>query len=392
MATYKIAFAVPGRFDAFDFAHALLARGHDVTILTNYPAWAVARFGIPPNRVRSFWAHGVASRVIHKYQRTPDSHWGEAALHTMYGRWAAGVISREKWDMVFAWSGAAEEILQSCNARNIPCVVTRGSAHIRTQHTLLAEEEKRIGLKIDKPTPWMIAREEREYQTAGLIRVLSSFALRSFVTEGIHQDRLWLNPPTADTSIFRPSAEAIQARQQRILSGAPLRVLFVGALSYQKGAWDLARVVNLVDNKHFSFRVVGPIANECLPLVSTLQNRIDFIPKQPQNDLPHQYGWGDIFLFPTIQDGFAVVLAQAQVAGLPIVATQNSGAPDIIVENLNGWVVPIRSPELIIERLNWCDEHRSELADMVEYAYQTYQPRTWDDCASEAEQMIALVK
>lgn len=42
----KIAIVVHGRFDAFDLARALIARGHDVTLFTNYPGWAVEPFGI----------------------------------------------------------------------------------------------------------------------------------------------------------------------------------------------------------------------------------------------------------------------------------------------------------------------------------------------------------
>src|SRR5690242_3588338 len=62
-AEMKIAIIVQGRFHAFDLTRALSERGHQVTLFTNYPQWAARRFGIGDAEVRSFWPHGVASRV-----------------------------------------------------------------------------------------------------------------------------------------------------------------------------------------------------------------------------------------------------------------------------------------------------------------------------------------
>src|SRR5262249_62293606 len=59
----RIDFVVHGRFYAFHLARALIARGHDVRVLTNYPGWAAERFGIPASRVKSFVTHAIASRI-----------------------------------------------------------------------------------------------------------------------------------------------------------------------------------------------------------------------------------------------------------------------------------------------------------------------------------------
>jgi glycosyltransferase involved in cell wall biosynthesis len=111
------------------------------------------------------------------------------------------------------------------------------------------------------------------------------------------------------------------------------------------------------------------------------------VPRLPQAELPGQYAWGDIFVFPTIEDGYAQVLAQAQVSGLPLLSTVNSGAPDMVTENVTGWLVPIRSPETCLERLRRMDAHRAELAAMVERIAYQFQPRSWDDVAREFERL-----
>jgi glycosyltransferase involved in cell wall biosynthesis len=92
-----------------------------------------------------------------------------------------------------------------------------------------------------------------------------------------------------------------------------------------------------------------------------------------------------VFLFPTIEDGFAMVLAQAAAAGLPVVTTANCAGPDLLREGETGWIVPIRSPEALAERLRWCDGHRPELAMMVARIHEQFQPRDWSDVAADLE-------
>src|SRR5206468_620270 len=108
-----------------------------------------------------------------------------------------------------------------------------------------------------------------------------------------------------------------------------------------------------------------------------------FVLRQPQLSLPSIYRQSDVFLFPTIEDGYAVVLAQAQAAGLPILATTNCSASDFVRDGENGWILPIRDPAAFIERLEWCDAHRNELARMVWATFDRYQPRDWSNVASD---------
>jgi glycosyltransferase involved in cell wall biosynthesis len=386
----KIAIVVHGRFHAFDLSRALLRRGHDVTIFTNYPKWAVERFGIPAENVRGLWMHGVATRVAGKLRGLgliPDC---EERLHTMFGRAAAAELMKESWDVAHPWSGVAEEVLQALEGKPTLRILMRGSAHISTQAELLEEEEKRTGSPQDRPSPWIISRELREYKMADKILALSSFARDSFIANGLSPQKVSMLPLGASIEAFRPSPQTIKERRRRILSGQPLRVLFVGTLSYRKGLYDLARVVKKLsslsagENK-FLFRFVGPELSEAASLKAELSDMAEFIPKQPQADLPNWYSWGDVFIFPTIEDGYAVVLAQASFSGLPVLTTTNSGGPDLIKNNETGWILPIRSPQSFVERLLWCDSHREELASMTLNIYNEFKPREWDDVAADFE-------
>jgi glycosyltransferase involved in cell wall biosynthesis len=381
----KIAIAVQGRFHAFHLARALLERGCDVTVLTNYPKWATARFGLPGDRVRSFWPHGVLARVMGRLEPRSASRGGEAWLHAMFGRWTARQLASERWDVVHPWSGVAEESLSSLKGTRTLSLLMRGSAHIRTQAVLLTEEEERTGLRQDQPSHWQIAREEREYGLADRIVVLSSFAYRTFISQGVPAEKLHFIPLGASLQKFRPAPEIVHARQRRLLAGGPLRVLYVGAMSFQKGLWDMARVVKALGTERFAFQFVGPQPLEARAVLSELRAAVTLRSKQPEAELPGVYAWGDVFLFPTIQDGFAVVLAQAAAAALPVLTTTNCSGPDLLREGESGWIVPIRSPEALAERLRWCDGHRTELATMVGRIHEHFQPRDWSDVATDFE-------
>ncbi|PYS45354.1 MAG: hypothetical protein DMG13_32320, partial [Acidobacteria bacterium] len=80
---------------------------------------------------------------------------------------------------------------------------------------------------------------------------------------------------------------------------------------------------------------------------------------------------------------YPVVLSQAQAAGIPILATPNCSAPDIVKENKNGWVLPIRNPGAFVEKLEWCHRNRDALARMVRSTYEAHNQRDWAQVASD---------
>lgn len=382
----KIAIVVHGRFYAFDLAGALLARNHDVYLFTNYPKWAVARFGFPAERVRSYWVHGVHSRVLSAVSGKLHTPFPEPWLHGSFGQWAARMVTREPWDIVYCFSGVAEELFTALEGSACARWLIRASSHIRVQAQILEEEERRAGVKIDRPSDWMIAREEREYSLADVILTVSSFAEETFRGTEV-SGKVVSIPLGVDAGDFRPSPDTIKARIRRISGEGKLRVLYVGTKSFRKGLIDLQRIALEMAGR-FEFRFVGPAEPQAHDLLNKLSANVEVLPSVPQSELPAVYAWGDLFIFPTVEDGFPVVLAQANASGLPILATTNCGASDFVRIGKTGWILPIRTPKAFMERLKWADEHRRELAEMVARIYGQFGPRTWDLVAQDYEQAM----
>ncbi len=378
----KIGIGVQGRFHAFGLAAGLIALGHDVTVFTNYPAIIAMRFGLPLKCVHGFPLHGVVVRLVEKLRlkrRFPDL---DGWLHAWFGRWLARRLGQQKWDVTYTWSSVSKEHLESPRTAILRLIV-RGSTHIREQRRLLVDERVRAGCPLEKPSEGIMCREEAEYALADAVFVLSTFSRESFLKVGLPPEKIRLMVAAVHVADFAATPEALQGRQQRLLSGEPLRVLSVGTFSHRKGALDLVAMADALPQDRFQFRFVGTVANEAAPLAEKARGRIEFIPRVPQSDLPQHYAWADAFVLPSIEEGLAAVLPQAAAAGLLILATPNSGAADVIHEGEKGWILPARGALAFVEKLRWIESHRAETTDMLRRPDTTSASRDWRAAAED---------
>lgn len=380
----KIAMVVPGRFHAFDLARALIKRGHEIRIFTTYPRWAARRFGLEPGILSSFWPLGIVDQAAARMGLSPKI---EAFLLTAFGKWAARQVGRENWDIVHEFSGAGEEVMRATRGKTCHLLL-RGSAHIRHQAQILREEAERTGVAVAQPSRWIIEREEREYASADYIVVISRFCYDSFVRQGVPAEKLLLLPLGVDTLAFRALEETLEQRCRRILSGAALTVLTTGQVSFRKGLYDFAKIAAACDGR-MRFRWIGAVRDEAREIVGKLPGCVEMMSYQPHQTLPRAYADADVFLLPTIEDGYALVLAQASANSLPIITTTNCSGPDFVQEDQSGWVLPIRTPEAFIDRLLWCDAHREHLARMVRDIARKFQPRDWNNVAADFESLCS---
>lgn len=391
----RVAIVVPGRFHAFQLASALVRRGHEVTVFTNFPASIVRRWDLSPRNVQGFPLHGVAVRVAERSRRLVRlGSSGKLAL-PIFARWALRQLRKGDWDVVQSYSGASLELLTSELPSRTLMVVRRSSAHIAEQRRILDEEVARTGIDIERPENWIVEREMREYDLADAVFVPSNFARETFIWRGFPPSRVQLLPMSADTRLFRCSRQNLESRQRRIIAGDPLRVLYVGALSARKGMWDIAEVLRAVEEHRFHFTFVGRVTPEAKEIFAEFKDRSDlsFRGHRPETELPLWYKDADIFLFPTLEDGFAVTLAQALASGLPAITTTNCSGPDLVTQGETGWVLAPRSAAEITGILEWCDGNRPELAEMsARVASSARRSLSWDDIAAEFEAAVGRAR
>jgi glycosyltransferase involved in cell wall biosynthesis len=381
----RVAIVVHGRFHAFDLARALQKRTDvEVMLLTNYSANDCQKFGVDPNTVSSFVLHRYAQAFFYRLIPWFFPGFVQRILHQSFGRWALKVLLQQKAlpDVIRVFSGVAEEILAARALDGCKRIVTRGSSHIRVQQQILQEESKRAGVAMDMPSDWMLAREMREYAQADAVVVLSKFAADTFLQQGFEQHKLLLIPNSVNLDWYRVSADAMQARKQRISANKKLRVLMVGSFLFRKGIIEFAELAAYFKST-MEFRFVGDMPEEGLAIKHRLQSFVEFHTRVPPQELSKHYAWGDVFLFPTIEDGFPAVLAQAMAAGLGVITTCNGSGPDLIESGQNGWVLNARDKDAMIEKLQFFDENRSALAEFCDRAVDSIAARSWDHVADD---------
>jgi glycosyltransferase involved in cell wall biosynthesis len=144
------------------------------------------------------------------------------------------------------------------------------------------------------------------------------------------------------------------------LANRPFTILHTGGLSLRKGTPYLLEAFRLIRKK---------IPNAILRVKRHLRDDVKDIVKK-NSDLPiewsenlsfadniRRYQTSDLLLFPSIEDGFAFVVAEALACGLPVVTTSNVGASDLIKPGINGEIVPIRdAPALANAALKWWEK------------------------------------
>ena len=100
-------------------------------------------------------------------------------------------------------------------------------------------------------------------------------------------------------------------------------------------------------------------------------------------------GRHDVFVFPSLFEGFGLVILEAMAQGLPVITTSHTVGPDIIEDGVDGFIVPIRSSEAIAEKLELLAADRPRLEAMREAAIATARRFTWENYRRRLAEVLA---
>ena len=163
-------------------------------------------------------------------------------------------------------------------------------------------------------------------------------------------------------------------------NGEKLRVLFAGAMSQRKGLADLFEAMKLLDRADVELVVMG---SPILPMNFYRQQFSDFIhePPRPHGAVMQLMQTCDVLALPSLVEGRALVQQEALACGLPLIVTANAGGADLVDEGVTGFLVPVRSPEKIAEKITWFADHRDSLAALRDAARHKAAEYSWDGYA-----------
>lgn len=183
----------------------------------------------------------------------------------------------------------------------------------------------------------------------------SQAACDNLVEHGAPLEAVFESPMSHAVAWFE--TEAAHARTQNPRDSHP-RILFVGALNERKGVTALLRAFALVAQQHPLARLVlvgeGPLQAELETLAQRLgiRARVEFGGFKQPRDLPAAYASADVFVLPSLEDTFGVVVVEAMACGVPVVCSQFAGAASHLIDRANAFIVDPEDTHHMADRIH----------------------------------------
>jgi glycosyltransferase involved in cell wall biosynthesis len=256
-------------------------------------------------------------------------------------------------NVVYGFNGASLELFEYAKAQGVRCILDQSSAERSLAHQLLLEEEQSWPewslrpFTVKDADRELAQREQREQYLADHIICGSNFVKDSLIATGVSANKISV------VALGRAKdAQLIQTKLDRKTPqerGDGLRILFAGAVSLHKGIPYLLEALRYLKGKiPFTCKVVGSV--EIQPeRVAEYNDVCNFMGRVPRSQMADFYAWADVFVFPAICEGSAMVTYEALSWGLPVITTHNAGS--IVRNTVDGWLVPLRDSEAIAKKL-----------------------------------------
>jgi glycosyltransferase involved in cell wall biosynthesis len=280
-------------------------------------------------------------------------------------------------DAVYTYEHAALATLQAARKTGLLTIYEMPAPHHALTSRVFSGEYERfpelfdsVAKELTKRARRRDERRDEELRLADVIVCNSRLTQQSLLDAGVDSQRIVRVP------LGMPPVSAAPKRPEE---GSKQIFLHAGTMSVRKGTHYLLRAWRRVrPPRTAELRLFGKFD---LP-VSTVKNLPDNVHISgtiSQNQLKRWYQRSALLLFPTLLDGFGMVLTEAMAAGLPVLTTRRAGSSDFIEHGRNGFLIPPADDEAIAESLDWCFTHPAELAEMRQHCLRRAASWQWSD-------------
>jgi alpha-maltose-1-phosphate synthase len=312
----------------------------------------------------------LALRTGMGWVRRNESFLSAASVCYALDRAVAERVERGGMDAVYAYEDGALETFRAARRRGIKTVYELPIAYWKSMHELLSEEAELCpGWADTMPSGQDSAektdRKDAELELADQIMVPSDYVLGT-LPEPLRR--------SARVQVCSYGAPPVVGCRQTERHGK-LRVLYVGGLTQRKGVAYLLQALRKVDAL-VEVTLIGRRVGNCAELDEAL-GRYRYIPTMPHSEVLAEMERHDVLVFPTLSEGLALVILEAMSRGMAVVTTPNSGAQGIIRDGVDGFIVPIRSPEALVGRIELLASDRDLLGAMSEAALRRARECSW---------------
>jgi glycosyltransferase involved in cell wall biosynthesis len=267
---------------------------------------------------------------------------------------------------LFAYSYAALEILRFAKARGWRTILGQIDAGPAMERAYGAQEAKypvsSVGRLPPPPEYWETWREE--CAIADLIVVNSGWSRLALLEEGLPAEKLRVIPLAFERQVSDPRTFQ-REYPERFTNLRPLRVLFLGQVNLLKGIMPLLEAAKALATEPVEFLIVGPMQLK-IPDEFRINPRIRWVGPVARGIASNYYRDADVFVFPTLSDGFGLTQLEAQAHQLPVIASRFCG--DVVEDGRNGLLLDEVSSGTIVAALLSLLRNPESLRQMADHS------------------------
>lgn len=313
---------------------------------------------------------------LHRDRRLADFVWEWA--ETSWDRWVAQKCLPEH-GAVYGYEHASLATFKAARQKGLVCIYdVPAPEHEYVQNLMQVERAQNP----DVITPYSeyikqhqarrTERRRQEWNLAHLVIANSQFTKASYAQSGLDVSKVKVVP-------YGAPPVSLDGIKGGTANQGPVRFLWAGTFGVRKGAHHLLKAWrSLNPGIQARLDVFGAMA---LPasLIQDLPDSVRLSGTVPRSELYRHYFQADALIFPTLCDGFGMVVTEAFAQGLPVITTDRAGAADLVRHGENGLIVPAGDSDALVEAVEWCINHRSQLRQMRQAALETAAQWQWLD-------------
>lgn len=287
---------------------------------------------------------------------------------------------------VYAYEDGALLTFREAHKLGLKCFYDLPIGYWRAARILLNEEKKRwpewlstmVGFKDSEAK---LALKDEEINLADRIFVASNFTATTL------KDFPGKLPPVEVIPYGFPPVSKIKNYNYGTGTRV-LKLLFVGSLSQRKGIADLFAAVDAIGSRVELTIVGNKVTNDCAALNSALAKH-KYIISLPHHEILNLMRAADVLVFPSLFEGFGLVITEAMSQGTPVITTERTAGPDLINNGENGWLIEAGSTQSLQNAIEEILHHPRLIAEAGKQAYETAASRPW---AVYGNELAAVIK
>jgi glycosyltransferase involved in cell wall biosynthesis len=323
---------------------------------------------IPGHAVVAFTANTIRRRLALAIRQGGDNCYEEQFhQHIAEGRDFALRVNRhlertwrrEASSGLIGYTTGCLETLKLFREDGRPTIVDQIDAARVHEQVLLDEQRKWPGWQMQHgrvPAEYW-QRLEAEWQMADRVMVNSDWTRRALLAQGVNPEKIVVIPLAFECNVL--------ARPPR--TARDLVVLYVGRVVLEKGIPYLFEAARQLLGQPIRFIVAGPISITAEAVRSAPAN-VNLIGPVTRDRVSDLYRSADLFVLPTMSDGFAITQLEAMAHGLPVIATPNCG--EVVSDGEDGRIVPAGDSAALAAAIDEMTQNRLRLQEMSRQASQ----------------------